>query len=142
MDKNLEPHVVDIAKALGNRVDEEKIAEELDNYIRVYRVSVEDAKRSIVKKFGGTGARFEVGIDKKLADLKGDESNVNLLCRIVSLNRKEIDSNGSRKEIFYGKGIYPIQRSILFLVLGLYRMRLAILRVYSDRHTCLPFPGL
>ncbi|MCK5548520.1 MAG: DNA-binding protein [Thermoplasmata archaeon] len=102
MDKNLEPHVVDIAKALGNRVDEEKIAEELDNYIRVYRVSVEDAKRSIVKKFGGTGARFEVGIDKKLADLKGDESNVNLLCRIVSLNRKEIDSNGSRKEIFYG----------------------------------------
>lgn len=102
MDEELDPHIEDILKALGHKVDKVKVAEELKNYLEVYRVGVEDAKRSIVKKFGGTAARFEAGVDKKLSELQGTESNVNLLCRIVSLNRKEIDSNGSKKEIFYG----------------------------------------
>jgi replication factor A1 len=102
MDENLKAHVDDVARALGNKVDRDKIAQELDNYIRVYRVNVEDAKRSIVRKFGGTAMRFDVGVDKKLSGLKGGEMNVNLLCRVVSVNTKNIDSNGTQKEIMYG----------------------------------------
>jgi replication factor A1 len=102
MDEDLRAHVDDIAKALGNKVDRDRIAKELDNYIRVYRVNIDDAKRSIVRKFGGTAMRFAVGVDKKLSGLKGGEMNVNLLCRVVSVNAKTIDSNGTKKEIMYG----------------------------------------
>ena len=102
MDDGLEPHVSDVVRALGNKVSREEVARELDNYIRVYKVSLDEAKRSIVKKFGGASARFEVGVDKKLSELNGSESNVNLLCRIVTVNRKDVDSDGVKKEIFYG----------------------------------------
>jgi replication factor A1 len=102
MDEKLQPHVEDIARALGGKADKKEIGEELENYIKVYRVGIEDAKRSIVKKFGGAPVSFSAGVEKKLSELEGNENNVNILCRIVNTNRKEIDSNGSSKEIFYG----------------------------------------
>jgi hypothetical protein len=98
MDDELKPHVEDISRALENKVDKEEIAEELDNYVRVYRVNLEDAKRSIVRKFGGKPSRFSAGVNKKLIDLKSNDMNVNLVCRVVSANTKRIDSNGSEKE--------------------------------------------
>jgi len=48
--EELAPHVHDINRALGNKVSEQEIERELSSYLNVYRVSLDTAKRSIVKK--------------------------------------------------------------------------------------------
>ena len=63
MDKEeLAPHVKDIVQALGNIIDEEEAAEELDNYVNNYQVPLETAKRSIVKKFGGDSRQLRINV--------------------------------------------------------------------------------
>ncbi|MFQ5884580.1 MAG: DNA-binding protein, partial [Thermoplasmata archaeon] len=96
------PHVKDIARALEDKVSEDQIAGELENYLNVYRVPLDSAKRSIVRKYGGNPANLEVGVQKKLAELAPNEPSVSLLARVVSVNPKEIQVNGTPKKIFYG----------------------------------------
>lgn len=100
--EQIAPHVKDIARALENKVSEDQIAGELENYLNVYRVPLDSAKRSIVRKYGGNPADLEVGVQKKLAELAPNEPSVSLLARVVSVNPKEIQVNGTPKKIFYG----------------------------------------
>src|SRR3970040_1671637 len=61
MKDDIAPHVHDITRALGGKVSEQEIEKELSNYINVYRVSLDTAKRSIVKKHGGDPGHPGVG---------------------------------------------------------------------------------
>jgi len=98
-----EPHVKDIAKALGNRVPETEIARELENYVNVYRVSMETAKRSIVKKHGGNpGALVTTAAARTVKDLQAGEASVNLLCRVVYAERRTVNVQDGAKEILTG----------------------------------------
>jgi len=102
MKEEMAPHVRDIHRALGAKVSEEEIERELGNYLNVYRVSLDTAKRSIVKKHGGNPADLSLGVSKTVRDLMPGEQNVNLLARIVSVNEKEIATEGGSKGILYG----------------------------------------
>ena len=102
MKDDIAPHVHDITRALGGKVSEQEIEKELSNYINVYRVSLDTAKRSIVKKHGGNPAHLSLGISKTIRELVPGESSVNLLCRIVSVNEKVIDSENGARTILYG----------------------------------------
>ncbi len=102
MKDELEPHVRDIVRALGGQVSEQEIERELGNYLNVYRVSLDTAKRSIVKKHGGNPADLSLGVTKTVRDLVPGEQNVNLLARIVSVNEKEVETEGGSKAIRYG----------------------------------------
>ena len=64
MRDDIAPHVQDITRALGGKVSEQEIEKELSNYINVYRVSLDTAKRSIVKKHGGNPAHLSPGTAK------------------------------------------------------------------------------
>jgi len=101
-DENLAPHVNEIYRALGEKLSEEEIAEELRKYIDVYRLSVPMAKKTIVKKYGGDASSFSVGFQKKLAELRPNEPNVDFLAKVLSVNEKDITSKGERKRIMYG----------------------------------------
>ncbi len=69
--EDITPHVKEVARVLGNKVEESKIAEEMETYLKVYRVSMETAKRSIVKNFGGDpNALSRGGVRKKVAELE------------------------------------------------------------------------
>src|SRR6266542_6986320 len=95
--EELAPHVHDITRALGDKVSEQEIEKELSNYVNVYRVSLDTAKRSIVKKHGGNPAHLSLGVQKTVRELVPGENSVDLLVRVVSLNEKVIDSeNGPR----------------------------------------------
>ncbi|MGQ0535852.1 MAG: hypothetical protein ACT4PT_07250 [Methanobacteriota archaeon] len=96
----LAPHAEDIARALGNRVSVEEIAEELQKYLD-YGVALPQAKRDIVRNRGGTLGRASQG-QKKLADLSTADANVDLLCKILSINPKAVTVGGEAKTIFYG----------------------------------------
>ena len=96
------PHVEDIVRALKNKVENKVIEEELNNYVSVYRIPLEQAKRSIVKKYDGDLGELSVGVLKKISELRMDEPNVDLLCRVVAVNEKEISVEGNPKKIFFG----------------------------------------
>src|SRR2546426_1099209 len=92
--EELAPHVHDITRALGDKVSEQEIERELSSYLNVYRVSLDTAKRSIVKKHGGNPATLAVGVSKTLRELVPGEQSVNLLVRIVNVNEKDVTVEG------------------------------------------------
>ena len=83
-------------------MSESEIEKELASYLNVYRVSLDTAKRSIVKKHGGNPAGLAVGISKTIRELVPGEQSVNLLARIVSVNEKDVTVEGGTKRILYG----------------------------------------
>ena len=89
--EDIAPHVKEVARVLGNKVEESKIEEEMENYLKVYRVSMETAKRSMVKNFGGDpNALVEGRRAQKVADLKAHGSGAwTSLVKVMSANPKE-----------------------------------------------------
>ncbi len=100
--ENLAPHVEDINRALNGKLSEEQIEEELRTYTERYGVPLGSAKRSIVKKYDGDPQELYVSTEKKIEDIKGDEQGLNLKCRVVSIDDKEIEVDNEPKRIWYG----------------------------------------
>ncbi len=100
--EKLAPHVEEIARALGDKLSEEEIAEELRRYVDVYRLSIPMAKKTIVKKYGGDASAFSTGFQRKLAELRPNEPVVDFVAKVLSANSKEISAKGERKNIIYG----------------------------------------
>ena len=100
--QNLAPHVQEVARALGDKLSEDEIAEELRKYVDVYRLSIPMAKKTIVKKYGGDAESFSVGFQRKLAELRPNEPNVDFVAKVLSSNDKEITAKGEKKRIIYG----------------------------------------
>ncbi len=96
------PHVEDINRALNGKLSEEQIEEELRTYTERYGVPLGSAKRSIVKKYEGDPQELYVSTEKAIEDIDGDEQGLNLKCRIVSINEKEIEVDDEPKQIWYG----------------------------------------
>jgi len=100
--KKLAPHVKEISRALGEKLSEEEIAEELTRYIEVFRLSIPVAKRNIVKKHGGDPSDFSAGFQRKLGELRPGEPVVDFVAKILSVNSKEVQARGEKKSILYG----------------------------------------
>ncbi len=98
----LAPHIEDITRVLGNKVERELIAKELEEFLTVYRVPLGIAKESIVRKHGGNPKALAASVVRKLAELKADEPSVDLLVRVVTANRKTVQVEAGPKEIVYG----------------------------------------
>lgn len=100
--ETLAPHVEEIARALGGKLSEEEIAEELRKYVEVYRLSLPTAKRTIVKKHGGDASAFGTSFQRKLAELRPNEPVVDFVAKVLSVNTKEVQAKGEKKTIIYG----------------------------------------
>lgn len=100
--KNLAPHVEEINRALGGKLSDEEIAEELQKYVDVYHLSIPMAKKTIIKKHGGDVSAFSPGFQRKLAELKPNEPNVDFLAKVLSANSKEVQAKGEKKNITFG----------------------------------------
>ncbi|MEE9593708.1 MAG: hypothetical protein V3W28_09030 [Thermoplasmata archaeon] len=102
MREQIAPHVKDITRALEGKVKEEVVEHELESYLTVYRVSLDAAKRSIVRKYGGNPAQLNLGTTKTIKELRPGEPSINLLAKVVSLNSRELEQDDRTKEIYYG----------------------------------------
>ena len=100
--QELAPHVSEIARVLGNKIEESEIEKELDTYLNLYRVSLETAKRSVVRKLGGDPNALTKGVRKAIAELSGTEMSVDLLVKVLTVNHKDIEQNSETKKILYG----------------------------------------
>ncbi len=101
-DKKFAPHIEDINRALNEKLSEDQIEEELRTYTERYGVPLGSAKRSIVKKYEGDPQELYVGTEKKIEDITGEEQSLDLKCRIVSKDDKEIEVDDEPKRIWYG----------------------------------------
>lgn len=101
--EELAPHVEELARVLGERADKTKIMEDLEKYVNLYRVSLEWAKRDILKKMGGNPDSVGDGSGRKtVAELTGAEQSVDLLVKVLTVNPKTIEVGGAQKSIVYG----------------------------------------
>ena len=105
---NLNSHIDDIINALSDDLDKEisreNIEKELSKFME-YGVPIDQAKQTLIKKYGGQNAptTYEQSTERKLiSDLQPNERSVNLLCRVISVNPKEITVKGDARKIFYG----------------------------------------
>lgn len=103
---DLGTHVDDVLNALSGtekEVSREEIEKELCRFME-YGVPIDQAKQTLIKKFGGI-AVFSTGKSserKLISDLQPNERSVNLLCRLITVNPKEITVKGDNRKIFYG----------------------------------------
>lgn len=100
--EDIAPHVDDIARVLGDKMDRDEIDRELRQYLTEYRIPLGTAKRMLVKKYGGTPSQLGLGVQKTLDQLQPNEPSVDLLCRLVAVNHKEVDVGGEKKPIVFG----------------------------------------
>jgi replication factor A1 len=68
----------------------------------VFGLSLPVAKRTIVKRHGGDTGNFSAGFQRKLAEIRPNEPNVDFIAKILSVNSKEITVKGEKKPIMFG----------------------------------------
>ena len=108
--QQIAPHVEDITRVLGKvekngkKITKEEIEQALANDIEQFGndISLPELKRLIVKRYGGNPDELSYGMTKPLSDLKINENNVDILCRIVTLTPREIEQDNQKKKIVYG----------------------------------------
>jgi len=104
---DLSAHIEDILDVLSEEsekgVSKEELEKELKKFLE-YGVPLTQAKQTLIKKFGsGKSIPGPVSTERKvIADLQPNEPNVHLLCRIITVNPKEITVKGENRSIFYG----------------------------------------
>jgi replication factor A1 len=101
-DVELAPYIEDITWALENNIDSEEIASELKRLINDFTLPLDEAKRCVLKKFGADPKQLGNNTDKSISELKPNEYNLNLLCKIIYIDEKEVTVNGNPKRISFG----------------------------------------
>ena len=103
--EELTPHIQELQRVLGDKIDEEQLIAELNKYLNEYHVNIDAAKRGIIRKYGGTDtATFVTGnsLVKKISELTGSEQNVDITAKVVFVDNKEITVKGLPKQIISG----------------------------------------
>lgn len=101
--EELTPHIEELKRVLEGKVDEDQIMAELNTYLNVYHVSLDAAKRGIIRKYGGEiGFVTAEAVSKKIGELTGNEQSVDITGRAVFVEKKDIQVRGSPKTIISG----------------------------------------
>ena len=102
--EELAPHIEELKKALGNTVGDDVIAKELDEYVNIFHIPLENAKRSVLMKHGSDNMGFVTGenVVKKIGDLNGTEQNVDIVAKVVFSQKKTIPGKNGERTIISG----------------------------------------
>ncbi len=97
MEDKFAPHVDEIKRALDNEIENSNILADLKRLLE-YRVPLEEAKRSLIKKYGGA----EKSTVRKLSDIKIGDRNIEVTAQVMELTKRTINAKNSEKTIFSG----------------------------------------
>ena len=101
---DIQRFIDDILEALSDNAENEVSREELEKELKKfleYGVPIDHAKQTLVKKFGGSLASGPTG-RTLVVDLVPNQNSVNLLCRVITVNPREVTVKGDTRMIFYG----------------------------------------
>ena len=122
-----------MARVLEGKATEEQMTKDLDNYLNVYRMSLEASKRHIVRKYGGDPNVLTKGSRKMIAQLGTSEQSVDILVKVMSSNTRDIDVDGRSKPIQFGT-LADESGSVPFTVWDTPKMDLKVGEVYLIRN--------
>ena len=91
------PHVEEIKRALDTEIDEVNIIAELKKLLQ-FRVPLSEAKRSLIKKYGGA----EKSIVRKLKDIQIGDHNIEITAEVLEVTKKPINIKNIEKTVFTG----------------------------------------
>ncbi len=97
MEVEFAPHVEEIKRALDNEIDDNSIIADLKKLLN-FRVPIEEAKRSLIKKYGGT----EKSIIRKLNDIVIGDRSIEVTGQVLEITKKTINTKNNEKTIFSG----------------------------------------
>ena len=97
MEAEFAPHVEDIKRALDNEIEEKNIIDDLKKLLD-YRVPINEAKRSLIKKYGGS----EKSTVRKLKDIRIGERNIEITGQVIEVTKKTINIKNIEKTLFSG----------------------------------------
>ncbi len=97
MEIEIAPHVEEIKRALDNEIDESNIIAELKKLLE-YRVPLSEAKRSLIKKYGGA----EKSKASKLKDIQIGDRNIEITGQVLEIAKKTINIKNNEKTVFSG----------------------------------------
>ncbi|MGM0771505.1 MAG: Single-stranded DNA binding protein [Halobacteriota archaeon] len=95
MEKKFAPHIEELTKALGH-ISRSTIESELELLLK-YRVPIDEARRSILKKHLNAPS-----VTKKVKDLSIGDKGISLEVRIIEIKEKNVNLRGSTATIFSG----------------------------------------
>ena len=100
MSEEIAPILKEIKEALPD-VDENEISKEMDRYLK-YGIVATEAKKAIIRKFGGTTRSFTSAGEKKLSELQGNEMNVDVTVKCLSSNERVQKTVNGEKTLVTG----------------------------------------
>ena len=100
--EKLAPHIEELTRVLKEKVEPEKIKEDLEKLTEEFKIPISEAKRMTIRKYGGTLSDSRVSTYYTLKELPSNEQSVEILCRVIAINEKLINQDGEEKTIYYG----------------------------------------
>ena len=97
MEIEFAPHVEEIKKALDNEIEDSNIIADLKKLLE-YRVPLSEAKRSLIKKYGGS----EKCTVRKLEDIQIGEHNIEVTGQVIGVTKKTVIIKNIEKTLFSG----------------------------------------
>lgn len=98
----LNKHVNEILTSLdeNNKASFEEITKELNRFLE-YGVPIDHAKQTLLKKYGGA-TKPPSSERILLSDIQPGQTNLHLLCRVITITSKETEIKGEKRTIYYG----------------------------------------
>lgn len=97
MEIEFAPHVEEIKRALDNEIEPGRIKADLQKLLQ-FRVPIAEAKRSLIKKYGGA----EKSTVKKLNEIEIGERNIEFTAQVLEISKKTINVKNVEKTVFSG----------------------------------------
>lgn len=104
-EEEVQPIREEIKRVLGDKIDDETLDKELHKYLDVYHVSLNETRRGILRKFGSdavSGMVSGLAVTKKIGELTGDETSVDITAKVISIFNKDIVVKNNKKSIVEG----------------------------------------
>ncbi|VVB96396.1 Replication factor A [uncultured archaeon] len=97
MEIEFAPHIEEIKRALDNEIEDERIRTDLIKLLE-YRVPLAEAKRSLIRKYGGS----EKSSVRKLLDIQIGDRNIEVTGLVLDITKKTITVKNNEKTVFSG----------------------------------------
>jgi len=105
-ENNLETHLDEVMGVLGDSAERDKVLESMKKLMeRFPELSMFEVKKIVIKKFGGNPWELRKsggGVEKKLSELGGNETSVNVIGKILKIWDKVVEIDGRSRKIFHG----------------------------------------
>ena len=102
-EEQYEQHIKEILNVLETDQDRAQIVSDLHKFVDGYKIDISTARAAVIRKYGGNPEELFTPSSKPLAQIAGEEPNVNFRAKLLAVNQKEITlKDGNKRQIYEG----------------------------------------